>query len=93
MLLHPGSHNHPLTAPTVSPEMKYLWKNGYTQAIGITTSTAIAMRIDSVGIEFLYCCSESPAVGLLAMYWIFWIILFSNACNDVSFFSLIYKED
>ena len=65
MLLHPGSHNHPLTAPTVSPEMKYLWKNGYTQAIGITTSTAIAMRIDSVGIEFLYCCSESPAVGLL----------------------------
>ncbi len=51
------------------------------------------MRIDSVGIEFLYCCSESPAVGLLAMYWIFWIILFSNACNDVSFFSLIYKED
>lgn len=68
-------------------------ENGYTHAIGITTSTAIAIRMDSVGIEFLYCCNDSPALGLFAMYWIFWIILFSNACNDVSFFSLTYKED
>ena len=31
----------PLTAPTVRPEMKYCWKNGYAQAIGNTIITTI----------------------------------------------------
>ena len=34
----------------VRPETKYCWKNGYTQAIGATISTAIAIRIGSLGI-------------------------------------------
>ena len=59
--------HQPFTAPTVRPEMKYFWKNGYAQAMGTTMTAAMAMRTDSDGIWARYCCRLRPAVGLLAM--------------------------
>ena len=58
--------HQPFTAPTVRPEMKYFWKNGYAQAMGTTMTVAMAMRTDSDGIWLRYCCRLRPAVGLLA---------------------------
>lgn len=38
--------NYPFTAPIMIPLVKYLWKNGYTSMIGITTNIVTVIRID-----------------------------------------------
>ena len=73
--------------------MKYFWKNGYAHAMGITITIAMAMRTDSLGICALYCCSDTPAVGLLVIYSSERMILFSSACREIRFFLEMYSED
>ena len=73
--------------------MKYFWKKGYAQAIGITMTTAMAMRTDSLGMELRYCCKLTPTVGLLAIYSRLRIMLFSRACSESRRESVMYNED
>ena len=61
--------------------------------MGMTIMIAIAIRTDSDGIELRYCCRLRPALGLLAMYSKFFIMLFSSACKDTSLESEIYRAD
>lgn len=51
---------YPFTAPIVRPEMKYFWKKGYEQAIGMTPTMNMAMRIVSLG---TFSASHGPRNG------------------------------
>ena len=55
---------YPLTDPIVSPEMMYLWKNGYANAIGTTISTTSAIRRLSAGREFMILEASAPIMEL-----------------------------
>ena len=63
--------NQPFTAPTVRPEIKYLWKNGYVHAIGIIMMIAIAIRAPSFGMLLMYSTIVAPSAGLFAIISIF----------------------
>ena len=61
--------------------------------MGITITIAMAIRTDSLGICALYCCSDTPAVGLLVMYSSERMMLFRSACREIRFLSEMYSDD
>ena len=41
-------NDQPFTAPIIIPFVKYLWKNGYTRMIGVTTMMVTVIRTEVV---------------------------------------------
>ena len=60
------NNRQPLTAPIIIPFVKYLWKNGYTNMIGVITIMVTVIRTEVVVADWASaCCADAELPTLL----------------------------
>ena len=80
--LNQTQQHYPLTEPTVSPLIKYLWKKGYAIMTGTITTTTVAIVAEYCGT--LPCMAASAEGGIFLSdksVSILFCILINRSCN------------